>query len=173
MADIISIALKDIYKELFGVTGKLLKDFAGQAGGQNYLCPITISYAGDRVYNPDSWTMPQEPLVSARRSNVIIRNPILKNSDTGTVKELWSAGDWELEIKGVVFGDDPTKLPEAEINRLRWFAEVKRAIKVKSPFFVLLGVEWMVIESIEFPETRGYNYQAYVIKAFSDKPFEL
>jgi hypothetical protein len=29
----------------------------------------------------------------------------------------------------------------------------------------------MAIENISFPHTDGYNYQAYVIKAFSDKPF--
>lgn len=171
--DIVSFALKDIYKEVFGTTGKILKDFAGAAGGQTYLCPVTISYEGDSVYNPDSWTIPQEPLVTVRGKNTIIRNPILKNTDVGTVKEMWSADDWDIEIKGVVFGDDDSKLPSAEINRLRWFFEVRRAIKVDSPYLSLLGIKWMAIDSLEFPETRGYNYQAYVIKGFSDKPFEL
>lgn len=174
MADIISFALKDIYKDVFGTTGKVLKDLAGAAGGRNYLCPVTLSYDGDGVYNPDSFTLPQEPLVSARLNNVIIRNPVLKNTEIGTVKEMWSAGDWEIEIKGVVYDvEDESKLPEAAINRLKWMVQVKRAVKVKSPFLNLLGIEWLAIEGIEFPETRGYNYQAYVIKAFSDKPFEL
>jgi hypothetical protein len=51
--------------------------------------------------------------------------------------------------------------------------EVRRTIEVSSPLLGLFGIQYMAIENISFPHTDGYNYQAYVIKAFSDKPFLL
>jgi len=171
--DLLTNSLSDIYRQLFGATGKLLKDLAGSAEGTIIRCPLTLSYAGDDLYNPDSWKLPYEPLISVTGRNVIIRNHILKNREKGTVKELWSADDYEIEIKGIVSTSDRTKLPEAEINRLRWFFEVRRTIEVSSPLLGLFGIQYMAIENISFPHTDGYNYQAYVIKAFSDKPFLL
>jgi Domain of unknown function (DUF6046) len=170
---LIDLSLANIYKDVFGTSGRILKDLAGAAEGQTIRCPLTMSYEGDKEYNPDSWQLPNEPLVMVRGKNVIIRNPVLKNRDLGTVKELWSADDWEVEIKGVVWVDDPTKLPEASITRLRYYHEVRRAIKVESPFLALLGIHYLAIESLEFLETPGYNYQAYIYKCYSDKPFNL
>lgn len=173
MADFISLGLSDVYKQLYGTAGKILGDFAGRAEGTYFRCPMMLSYPGDDMYNPDSWTIPNEPLVGVTGKNTIIRTPILKNRELGTMKELWSADDWSIEIKGILYTEDPTKLPEAEINRMRWFFEIRRAIEVKSPFLALYGIKYMCIEDIEFPPTPGYNYQAYSIKAYSDKPFKL
>ncbi|MEA5461552.1 DUF6046 domain-containing protein [Arcicella sp. LKC2W] len=170
---LIDVALADLYKNVFGFTGEIQKKLSGEAEGRTIRCPVTMSYDGDDVFNPDSWTIPFEPIVSVHGKNVIIRNPVLKNRDIGTVKELWSADDWQVEIKGIVYVDDTTKLPQADINRLRYFFEVRRAIKVESPFLSLFGINYLAIESVEFPPTDGYNYQAFVYKCYSDKPFNL
>lgn len=170
---LLDLALSDIYKNVFGYTGNVQKVLSGEPEGKTIRCPVTLSYDGDDVYNPDSWRIPYEPIVSVQGKNVIIRNPVLKNRDLGTVKELWSADDWMVEIKGVVWVDDPTKLPEAEINRLRYFHEVRRSIKVESPYLALMGIHFLAIESVEFPPTDGYNMQAFVYKCYSDKPFNL
>ena len=161
------------FKNVFVYNGNIQKVLSGEPEGKMIRCPVTLSYDGDDVYNPDSWRIPYEPIVSVQGKNVIIRNPVLKNRDLGTVKELWSADDWMVEIKGVVFVDDPTKLPEADMNRLRWFHEVRRSIKVESPYLALLGIHFLAIESVEFQPTDGYNMQAFVYKCYSDKPFNL
>jgi hypothetical protein len=79
--DLLTNSLSDIYRQLFGATGKLLKDLAGSAEGTIIRCPLTLSYAGDDLYNPDSWKLPYEPLISVTGRNVIIRNHILKNRE--------------------------------------------------------------------------------------------
>ena len=173
MADVLSISLGSYYQEQFGVVSKTIKDIVGPAEGAFIRCPLKMSYAGDSMYNPDSWQLPFEPIISVRGQNTIIRNHVLKNQELGTVKELWSADDWEISISGIVIGKDPKKLPEAEINRLRWFFQVRRTIEVDSPYLALFGIQYIAIESVDFPPTSGYNNQAYTYKAFSDKPFEL
>lgn len=171
--DILLNSIQDIYRDVFGVSAKALKAWAGAAEGTIVQCPLTLSYDGDEYYNPDSYTLPFEPLITVDLNNVVIRNPILMNRQNGTVKEMWSASDYDIEIKGIVSVADRLKLPEAEINRIRWFGEVRRAIEVKSPYLSLFGIQYMAIEHISFPPTVGYNYQAYVIKGYSDKIFDL
>jgi Domain of unknown function (DUF6046) len=172
MANVI-IDIDELYAKVFGVTAKIQKQLSGVGGGTIFRQRITLSYAGDIFYNPDSYTLPNEPIVTIMGKNTITRKPVLKNSGIGTIKEMWTADDWEIEIKGILIGDVIDELPEKELNRLRWYREIRRAVEVKNNYLNLMGISYMVIESIDFPPTTGYEYQIYTIKGFSDKPHEL
>ncbi len=161
--------LNQIYKNQFGEGGKpLAPETTPTANGVLIRCPLTFGYGGD-VY-----TLPLEPLISIQGRNILIRNHVLKGTENGTVKEMWSADDYSIEIKGVVINtQDDNRLPEEAINKIRKFCEIRRAIEVSSPLLTLFGIQYMAIEDYDFPHTKGYNNQAYVIRGYSDKPFEL
>jgi hypothetical protein len=162
--------INQIYKAQFGTVGEPLPT-GGQpvvAGSSTIIrCPLKMAYDGDEHQYP------LEPLVSVQGKNIVTRTPILKNRDSGTVKELWSADDYQIEIKGIILGSDPERLPSEEINQIRKFCEVKGAVEVNSPYLTLFGIQFMTIEDYDFMHTPGYNNQAYIIKGYSDKPFEL
>lgn len=160
--------INQIYQAQFGEVGSPLPS-GGVAtpNGAVIRCPLRLTVGGD------SFLLPFEPLQTVAGKNIIIRNHILKAKDKGTVKEVWSSDDYRIEIKGIIVGDNPDRLPEEEINRLRKVLEFKGAVAVSSPYFTLFDIQYMAIEDYEFLHTPGYNNQAYIIRGFSDKLFEL
>ena len=161
--------ISGMYKNQFGEGGKpLAPDAVPTANGVAIRCPLTFAYNGD------SYTLPFEPLISIQGRNILIRNHVLKATENGTVKEMCSADDYSIEIKGIVINtEDDNRLPEEALNRIRKFCEIRRAIEVSSPLLTLFGIQYLAIEDYNFPHTQGYNNQAYVIRGYSDKPFEL
>ncbi len=162
--------LTQLYKNQFGEGGQPLPTGAAPAAnGQAIRCPLTFGFAGLAFY-----TFQFEPIISLQGRNVLIRNHPLKGRESGTVKEMWSADDYSIEIKGVVINiNDDNRLPEEHLNAIRKFCELRRAIQVSSPLLTLFGITQMAIDNYDFPHTQGYANQAYVIRGYSDKPFEL
>lgn len=160
--------INQIYQAQFGDVGQPLPT-GGQAPAQGVVIRCPLSMAVDGVGHQ----FPLEPLVSVFGKNTVIRNHVLKGRSKGTVKEYWSADDYRIEIKGIIVGDNPDRLPVVEMDKIRFFCEARKAIEVSSPFLTLYGIQFLAIEDFEFVHTPGYNNQAYIIKAFSDEPFEL
>lgn len=167
---IVLFDINQIYKAQFGTVGEPLPT-GGQpvVAGSNTIirCPLKMTANGN------TYQYPLEPLVSVQGKNVVTRTPILKARDKGTVKELWTADDYQIEIKGIILGSDSERLPAEEINQIRKFCELRQAIEVNSPYLTLFGIQYMTIEDYDFMHTPGYQNQAYVIKGYSDQPFEL
>lgn len=162
--------INQIYQAQFGTVGEPLPTggAAPSAGnGAIIRCPLTLSADGA------SYTLPFEPLVSVTGKNVITKNYVLKNKEIGTIKEYWNADDYRIEIKGVVIGESNERLPSEDLNMIRKFCELRKAIEVSSPYLTIFGIQFMAIEDYDFPHTAGYANQAYVIRGYSDKPFEL
>lgn len=161
--------INQIYRNQFGDAGQPLPTGMTNAGLEGMLirCPLHAAVDG-RGYQ-----FPLEPLVSVWGKNTLIRNHVLKGRSKGTVKEYWSADDYRIEIKGIILGDDPSRLPAEEIDAIRYYCEARKTIEVSSPFLTLFGIQYIAIEDYDFLHTPGYNNQAYVIKAYSDEPFEL
>lgn len=157
--------INQIYQNQFGTVGAPMPTSGAGVGANGILvrCPLHMN----------GWQFPLEPLVSVFGKNTVIRNHVLKGRSKGTVKEFWTADDYQIEIKGIILGDDFKRLPSAEIDKIRYYCEVRKSVEVSSPFLTLFGIQYMVIESYEFLHTPGYNNQAYIIKGYSDEPFEL
>jgi len=133
------------------------------------LMPIRLKREKDTEW----FTLPIEPLVTIRGKNVIIRRSVAKSTHKGTVKERWSQDDYEVIIQGVVTGEEEDLFPEEYINTLSHFFNERGAIEVDHEILLLLGIEYLAIESISFPHTKGINNQNFEIKAYSDYPIEL
>ncbi|WP_165026819.1 DUF6046 domain-containing protein [Dysgonomonas sp. ZJ279] len=127
------------------------------------------------LYLPDDseWILPYEPLVSVSCENVIINRNVSKANFRGTVKERWAEGDVKINIQGTFVHDDPNTYPSFEVQRLREIVTQRRNIRIANDLLQNLGVNYIVVESYDFPFTSGENVQNYVIEAVSDDSYNL
>jgi hypothetical protein len=122
------------------------------------------------------WTLPLDPVISVTGKNSIVRRQVLKMDNTsdnrrGTVKELWSQDDYEVNIAGVLIGD--SVLPEDELRKLRGYLEARKVLNIESRLLGLFGVVRLAIEDYSLPFTKGMENQMYTIKGYSDDMFDL
>lgn len=159
--------INQIYTRLFGETGEPLPTGGQVPQGTPIRSPLAMAVDGNSI------NFQFEPIISIFGKNTIIRNHVLKARGVGTVKEYWNADDYRVEIRGVLHGEDPERLPVVEIDILRNILEARKTVEVSSPYLTVFGIQYLAIEDFEFLHTAGYNNQAYIIKAYSDEPFEL
>lgn len=118
----------------------------------------------------EEFTLPLEPLVSiSGKNNLICRNIAFNDKKMhGTVKEKWSTDDWDITIAGILIADENHQL-EDYLNGLRKYTEANRNIKIICPYLNKgYGITRIVIESYDFPFTKGADYQTYTLKCKSD-----
>ena len=131
--------------------------------------PLSLETASGKRFD-----FPVEPLVSISGKNKIARRQTAKKGEgIGTIKEYWSTDDWTITIKGLLYGPRITGAPEQtyprmDLEALRDILLTPESLRVYCEPLQLLGINRLVIESFQFPFTKGENVQAYVIKAYSD-----
>jgi len=115
---------------------------------------------------------PNEPLVSISRKKTIVETATVGENRTGTVKEYICAEDYEIDIKGVIIGDDDS-YPAEEVKNLNDLFNLKGTLEIqKNPFFELFGIQRIILKTISFDEMVGkQSIQKYTIKAVSEEPF--
>ncbi len=132
-------------------------------------CPMKMKWASESSW----WQLPIEPVVAISCSNEIAKRSVLKagyaDADRrGTVKELWSQNDYDVNISGVLISDEANTLPESDLRRLRAYCEGRESVEVESALFTLFNIRRIAIEDYQFPFTKGMENQMYTIKATSD-----
>lgn len=132
-------------------------------------CPVSLRGASEEGW----WQLPLDPVVSVRGRNEIVKRSVLKvrtgdKERRGTVKELWSQGDYEVTIAGVLQSGEAGVLPEEAIRRLRGYCECRESVEASSPLLTLFGIRRVAIESFEFPHTAGMESQMYSLTCSSD-----
>lgn len=134
--------------------------------------------------NGERWLLPYETMINISGKNNIARRTVAKWKDDenkgweGTVKERFSRDDYEIDITGVLIGSQMTGnfedcYPISDFVKLKDFLTAAKALYVFCDALNILGIFRVVIESFNFPFTKGENVQAYNIKAYSDKSFNL
>lgn len=129
----------------------------------------------------DYWYFPLDPVLSVKGKNTIIRRNVLKqptsgNNRRGSIKELWSVNDYEIDIAGVLIdGGNSYDMEDLEYNilRLRNYMEGRKPLMVESKLLTTLNISRLAVEDYSFPFTKGKENQMYNIKAYSDDDFEL
>lgn len=134
-----------------------------------HLCSLTLCAPGTSNY----WECPIDPVITISCKNKIVQRDVLKvhqkdKERRGSVKELWSQGDYEINISGVLISKDDNKLPEDDLKKLRALCEYRGALEVTSPLFTIFNITKICIEDYSFPFTKGVANQMYSIKAVSD-----
>lgn len=137
--------------------------------GVPHACPLLIRGENEEEW----WKLPIEPVITINGKNTIIKRQVLKVAGTkgerrGTVKELWTQDDYEVNISGIFISDRETKLPERDIRKLRAYCEARAVLEVQSELFTLFNIKRIAIEDFSFPFTKGMENQMFTIKGSSD-----
>lgn len=138
--------------------------------GRPMVMPLEMKLENDAEF----WLVPVEPLVSVSGGNVIAKRTVAKGKGRGTIKERWTQDDYRISINGVILNaDDESVYPEEAVAKLKSFCESKEVIQVKCDLLKYFDITRMVIESFDFPFTKGENAQVYTINGVSDDITEL
>ncbi|ROH98411.1 hypothetical protein EGI16_21490 [Chryseobacterium sp. G0240] len=126
------------------------------------------------------YLLPWEPLIDIQSNVRLTERYIAKSGKNliGSIKERWSMDDYSITITGAFYGDKmrgkPAETyPRSDMERLRDYLLTPEAIEVKCEALQILNINNIVIESINFPFTKGEYVQAYEIRAKSDFPYDL
>lgn len=157
---------KQVKQSLAAVPDDLKKE---RLLGLECYCPVSLRWEGESEW----WQLPIDPVVAVRGRNTIVKRNVLKvqTSDKarrGTVKELWSQGDYEVSIAGVLQSGDECRMPEDDIRKLRNYCEGRESVEVLSPLLTLFDISRLAIESFDFPHTAGLENQRYTLTCQSD-----
>ena len=140
--------------------------------------PLTFSLED----SGQEFLFPYEPMIKITGKNKIIRRDVARKNpqqnNFGSIKEWWSQDDYEITITGMLIGDKMIGshedcFPTQDFEKLRDFLIQPKRIKVNCEPLQLLGINYLVIESFDFPFTKGENVQAYIIKGYSDANSDL
>lgn len=117
-----------------------------------------------------SFTLPLDPLVSINGKNDIACRNVARYDGMvrGTIKEKWRTGDWDITIAGLLIAGQDTSI-EQLVDRLRQYIEADENIQIICPYINdSYRIDRIVIESYDFPFTKGENNQSYTLKCKSD-----
>lgn len=137
-------------------------------GVQN-ITPLKFKFADEDEW----WTFPVDPVVAINGRNKIIKKDVLKVGEAngerrGSVKELWTQGDFENNISGVFINLGDKELPSDDLYQLQRFCIAREAIEAQCALFTLFNIQKIVIEEYQLPFTRGERNQMFSLRALSD-----
>ena len=130
--------------------------------------PLEISL----VDQEDWWLVPIEPLITVTGRNIIVRRQVSKGKIRGSIKERWTQDDYQVKIEGALMDLKRDDYPRDDVQKLRNFCEAAK-LKVRCPLFEIFSINQIVVESYDFPFTKGIQNQQYTINAYSDDTYKL
>jgi len=159
-------------------TGVLKIDGDSVTDAAEYLGNLYQDSLRMRLESGSEWyTFPLDPVISVTCKNNIIRRNVLKVDVNairrGSIKEIWSQDDYEVNIAGLFTSEGGEGLPEADLRQLREFCEAREVLEVESVLFSIFGITRLAITDYSLPFTKGIENQQYTIKAYSDELFEV
>ncbi len=118
---------------------------------------------------------PVSTIVDFRKAKLIDKMPL---QGGGTVKEVFSTGDWELTIRGFCFNDPSRKGQKTAREQQQYLValnEIAGAIEIKKgAIFLNKEITRLVIENLSFPAIQGKpNIIPFEITAVSDEDILL
>ncbi len=137
-----------------------------EANGTEAFCPVDIYHPGTKK----NYSLPYST-VSVTRSKNIVETALPGRK--GTVKELIQIEDTQLQVQGVILGDD---LPETEISELNELFEINEAVQFKNAFaeIFMKADNNVIIKDLQCPDMKGVTgAQAYSFVAITDSVLEL
>lgn len=138
--------------------------------------PLSFKRESEEQY----YLLPWEPMISITARNIISKRYVAKSGSKliGSIKERMATDDYEIIITGAFYGEKligayPETYPREDMERLRDYLLTPERLQVKSEPLQILGINYIVIEEVNFPFTKGENVQAYEIRAVSDFDWDL
>lgn len=132
---------------------------------------------GAILYMPVSingWQIPGEPSISISCKKTIVETALTGNTRRGTVKELISTDDYNIEIKGIIINTETNEYPESDVEKLKDTFELNASLPITCALTNIFDIHNIVIQSVNIPMMVGIqNAQAFTIKCVSDEDFQL
>lgn len=132
----------------------------------NKIVPVTLLLPSTNK----SFTLPLDPLVSiSGKNDIVCRNVARSDGEVrGSIKEKWRTSDWNITIAGVLIAGQDTSIDQL-VDRLRQYIEADENIKIICPYINDgYRIDRIIIESYDFPFTKGEENQTYTLKCKSD-----
>jgi Domain of unknown function (DUF6046) len=164
-------------------------DLASLDYSDNNLWQADVSLSESQQYQPTSFAFegrktkflfPYEPMLTISSGNTIAESNVAKQGQSfrGTVKERWSANDWDITITGAFYGSllrgsHEDCFPRKQLDELFEYLIAAKRIQIFNAALEPLGILYCVVYDYSFPFTKGENVQAYEIKCKSDDAFDL
>ncbi|MBB4034891.1 hypothetical protein GGR21_000778 [Dysgonomonas hofstadii] len=161
----------------------ILEELPTSEFGTNVFGAIMLEGGEYNMYDHDGslvkkrfgdYTLPYSCIASFTRESNITKTEVL--GSTGTVKEIYGKGDWQITIRGIAFnrrnGEKTTA--HEQISTLSKWANVCDSIGVKSSMFRSKEIYNIVIETFSVQPIIGqWDAIPFQIDAISDEPIEL
>jgi hypothetical protein len=126
--------------------------------------PVTLKLNSET----EGFTLPVDPLLSLSGGNKLVRRYVSKSDKRGSIKERWNQDDYEINIAGIITGDDQYTINDY-LQRLRTYCEARESVAAICDLLNnVFEIYNIAIDSYDFPFTPGENNQQFTIKAYSD-----
>lgn len=125
---------------------------------------VQADYAG--------WQLPATATAEFKRGKHITKTS--PNGASGSVKELWAFGDWDITIRGLLLDGQPGFFPAGQLRELLGWEKVADAIEVVGEMFGYLGIKRLVIEDFNLGKVAGMpNVIPFQLQCSSDEDLIL
>lgn len=121
-----------------------------------------------------AYTLPYSCIVTYSRDSNNTKTDVL--GSTGTVKEMYGKGDWEITIRGIAMANRNGEgiSAQEQINQLVRWNDICDSIPVVGSIFREKGINNIVMESLSIQPVVGrWSAIPFQIEAVSDEPIEL
>lgn len=125
------------------------KGYSPRSGvmGQAYFMPVRLNDV----------PLPNEPILTARLSKHIIKTAVAGSGSRSSVKELTGFEDVKITLEGIAVNQqEPELWPEDHLANLMVLYRLREAVTIECPLARMLGVEQVVIESLDIKPQAGY-----------------
>lgn len=127
---------------------------------------ITVDGIKLPVFNPIDTV-----IFTVQQSKNIVKTAIQGRS--GTIKEYIGNGDYQINIKGVICGENGV-YPYDDVANLQQYMDAAASLPIVSQFLQQFGIYEIVVESFTLGQREGfYSTQLFEITAVSDAPVIL
>lgn len=142
-------------------------------GETQYAVPFRLALSS----SPDDvFTLPLDPVVKVGGGNNIVKREVAKSDMRGTVKELWTQNDWSISVSGILatVGSGENETMEYYVERLLSLVTAPEALIVECDVLNnIYNVTHVVVESYDFPFTKGLDKQSFTLSLTSDDSYDL
>lgn len=124
-------------------------------------------------------------VISLKQNKLISKTDIIGRYTHGSVKEIISMGDNDIEIRAIVTKDAPLNgnvsygfsadaYPYDNMAELNKIIQAPISLKVECMYLNQFGIEYIVIENADISQVEGeYSMQRIVLSCISDTPLTI
>lgn len=139
---------------------------------QLHQCPLTLSATIGQ--KNETFQFDIDPVIAVTAANQIATRHVAKSGQIrGTIKESWAQDDWKIDIRAIIEAPSAEALGK-KVAQLISIICADQAVKVVCPYLQeCYAIDSLVVQSYQFPATKGLRYQQVSLSCLSDDDYDL